>query len=938
MNSNQASLPLADILVVDDTPDNLRLLSVMLTEHGYKVRKVINGQLALTVVQMAPPDLILLDINMPIMNGYEVCQKLKSDPKTQEVPIIFLSALDEALDKVNAFAVGGVDYITKPFQLEEVLARIEHQLKLYFLQKQLNKKNVQLQQEIQERQKTEAEIQLLLTLTQSVSLAPDFSCALGVVLSNLCAAIGFSYGEAWTISADGRVLECSPTWYLERKGKDAAQIVAIERFRKYSEELTFRLDEGLPGRVWNRGQSEWILDVSVELNSFFLRASLAKECGLKTALGVPIITSSISCGEQGNQVHQVLAVLVFFLESRQEDERVLKLVQAVAAQLARVMQQKQAEEALRVSEEKFSKAFRCSPDSIAIATFNDGRYIEVNDSFLSTSGYTRNQVIGHTASELNLVVNPKESTQIRRLLQKQGVVRNKEFNYRNKLGMLRTVLLSAELIELDRQTCILTVCKDITERKQIEEQLIKSEERWQLVIQGNNDGIWDWNLKTNEIFFSPRWKEILGYKDYEMVNCSDEWTTRIHPDDFARVMTTNQNYLQKKSLYYSMEYRLRCKDSTYKWVMCRGQALWDKEGKPVRIVGSTRDITQSKQAAEALQQSEAREREKATQLELTLAELKLTQAQLIQSEKMSCLGQMIAGVAHEINNPMSFIYGNLTPAREYLRDLIRLIEIYQQTYPNPTPEIQQVASEIDFEFVLDDWQKLITSMEIGAERIQDIVLSLRNFSRLDESELKLINIHEGIDNTLLIVNHRLKAMSVRTAGNDSVLRSEIQVIKNYGQLPLITCYASQLNQVFMNLLNNAIDALETQTSPRTITITTSVASHRRSVISSNNQPTTNNQQPITNSVISSNNQPTTNNQQPITNYVVIRIADNGPGMPDEVQQQIFNPFFTTKPVGKGTGLGLSIAYQIVVKKHGGQLSCISAPGQGTEFIVEIPCD
>ncbi|HAA28652.1 MAG TPA: hypothetical protein DCE56_14420 [Cyanobacteria bacterium UBA8553] len=229
-------------------------------------------------------------------------------------------------------------------------------------------------------------------------------------------------------------------------------------------------------------------------------------------------------------------------------------------------------------------------------------------------------------------------------------------------------------------------------------------------------------------------------------------------------------------------------------------------------------------------------------------------------------------------------------------------------------------------------------MEIGAERIQDIVLSLRNFSRLDESELKLINIHEGIDNTLLIVNHRLKAMSVRTAGNDSVLRSEIQVIKNYGQLPLITCYASQLNQVFMNLLNNAIDALETQTSPRTITITTSVASHRRSVISSNNQPTTNNQQPITNSVISSNNQPTTNNQQPITNYVVIRIADNGPGMPDEVQQQIFNPFFTTKPVGKGTGLGLSIAYQIVVKKHGGQLSCISAPGQGTEFIVEIPCD
>ncbi len=917
MNSNKASLPLADILVVDDMADNLRLLSAMLTEHGYKVRKVINGLLALKVVQKAPPDLILLDINMPMMSGYEVCQKLKADPQTKEVPIIFLSALDEALDKVKAFAVGGVDYITKPFQLEEVLARIEHQLKLYWLQKQLSEQNARLQQEIQERQKTEEEIQLLLTLTQSVSLAPDFSCALGIVLHQLCEAIGFSYGEAWTVSADAMVLECSPTWYLQRTGKDAVQIAGIERFRKYSEGLTFRPGEGLPGRVWNRGQPEWILDVSVESNSFFLRASLAKECGLKIGLGVPIVTSPIYSREQGPQAVRVLAVLVFFLESCQEDERVLKLLNAVAAQLGRVMQQKQAEEALRVSEEKFSKAFRCSPDSIAIATFKDERYIEVNDSFLSMSGYSRNQVIGHTANELNLLVNPEESAQIRQLLQEQGVVRNQEFNYRNKSGVLRTVLLSAELIDLNGQTCILSLGKDITERKQIEEQLIKSEERWQLAIQGNNDGIWDWNIQTNEIFFSPRWKELLGYEHHEMPNHSDEWTSRIHPDDFDRVMATNQDYLERHFLYYSIEYRLRCKDGTYKWVMCRGQALWDEEGKPVRIVGSTRDITQRKQAEEALQQSEAREREKATQLELTLGELKLTQAQLIQSEKMSSLGQMVAGVAHEINNPTSFIYGNLTPAREYFQDLIRLLEIYQQTYPNPTPEIQQVASEIDLEFVLEDWEKLITSMEMGAERIQEIVLSLRSFSRLDESELKPINIHEGIDNTLLILDHRLKEVGDRP---------EIKVIKDYGQLPPVTCYASQLNQVFMNLLNNAIDALETQPSPRKITISTSVASRHCSVVSGNDQQTSNNVDA----------QAASRRVQQITNYVVIRIADNGLGMPEAVQQQIFDPFFTTKPVGRGTGLGLSIAYQIVVKKHGGQLSCISTPGKGTEFIVEIP--
>ncbi len=932
MNSNKASLPLADILVVDDTPDNLRLLSVMLTEQGYKVRKVINGPLALKVVQVAPPDLILLDINMPMMNGYEVCQKLKADPHTKEVPIIFLSALDEAIDKVKAFAVGGVDYITKPFQLEEVLARIEHQLKLYWLQKQLSEQNVQLQQEIQERQKTEEEIQLLLTLTQSVSSAPDFSCALGVVLRQLCEAMGFSYGEAWTVSTDGSVLECSPTWYIDRTGKDAAQIAALERFRKYGEGFACRPDEGLPGRVWNRGQPEWILDVSVESTTIFLRASLAQECGLKTGLGVPIFTSPISSGEQGTEIGRVLAVLVFFLESCQEDERVLKLVKAVAAQLGRVMQHKQAEEALRVSEEKFSKAFRCSPDSIAIATFEDGRYIEVNDSFLRLSGYSRNQVIGHTAHELNLLVNPKESVQIRQLLQEQGVVRNQEFNYRNKSGMLRTVLLSAELINLNGQTCILTLGKDITERKQIEAQLIKSEERWQLAIKGNNDGIWDWNIKTDEIFFSPRWKEMLGYEDHEVPNYPDEWTSRIHPDDFERVITTNQDYLERNSPQYSMEYRLRCKDGTYKWVMCRGQALWDEEGKAVRMVGSTRDIMQPKQAEEALQQSEAREREKATQLEITLGELKRTQAQLIQSEKMSSLGQMVAGVAHEINNPTSFIYGNLTPAREYFQDLIRLLQIYQQTYPSSTPEIQRVASEIDLEFLLEDWQKLITSMEMGAERIQEIVLSLRSFSRLDESEFKPIDIHEGIDNTLLILEHRLKAVGDRLG---------IKVLKDYGELPPVTCYASQLNQVFMNLLNNAIDALENQPSPRTITIQTSVSSKfapsKAGFAEAPNVPNAS----LSLTVLSSElEEPLRDQKSTLITHnsqsVFIRISDNGPGMPKEVQQQIFDPFFTTKPVGRGTGLGLSIAYQIVVKKHGGQLSCISSPGKGTEFIVEIP--
>jgi signal transduction histidine kinase len=213
------------------------------------------------------------------------------------------------------------------------------------------------------------------------------------------------------------------------------------------------------------------------------------------------------------------------------------------------------------------------------------------------------------------------------------------------------------------------------------------------------------------------------------------------------------------------------------------------------------------QQAQLLQQTQ----QQAVALELALDKLKRTQAQLIQAEKMSSLGQMVAGIAHEINNPISFIYGNLTPGRHYCQDLLSLVELYQQTYPHPPLEIQQFVEEIDLDFLVEDWQKLMDSMQVGAERIREIVRSLRNFSRLDEKDLKPVDIHEGIDNTLLILQHRFRAEGDHP---------EIQVIKEYGQLPLVTCYASQLNQVFMNLVSNAIDALENQPSPRVITIHT----------------------------------------------------------------------------------------------------------------------
>jgi PAS domain S-box-containing protein len=322
-------------------------------------------------------------------------------------------------------------------------------------------------------------------------------------------------------------------------------------------------------------------------------------------------------------------------------------------------------------------------------------------------------------------------------------------------------------------------------------------------------------------------------------------------------------------------------------------------------------LAQIQQQSEALQQSTQREREKAQELVLTLNELRRTQTQLIQTEKMSSLGQMVAGVAHEINNPVSFILGNLFPARAYFKDLLLLLERYQQTYPNPTPAIQELASEIDLDFLVEDWSKLMDSMQVGAERIEEIVRSLKTFSRLDESELKAVDIHKGIDDTLLILQHRLRAEGSRPG---------IKVIKDYGQLPVVTCYASQLNQVFMNLLSNAIDALENQVPPRMITIRTSLKT-REGDIRNGNKKENGKLYELPNSH---------------PQFVAIQIIDNGIGMNKDVYQKIFDPFFTTKSVGKGTGLGLSISHQIVVEKHQGQISCISAPGQGTEMIVEIP--
>ncbi|MGQ4650562.1 response regulator [Lyngbya aestuarii] len=577
------------VLLIDDTVSNLTLVSDFLTKYGFEVLLAKSGRQALKILEKTLPDLILLDVMMPEMSGFQVCSHLKKWDKTKDIPVIFITAVDNTSNpenKIKGLTQGAVDYISKPINLEEVLARVKVHLQLRLLTEQLVEKNIRLQEEVEERQRVEAEI---------------------------------------------------------IRAKD------------------------LLASIFNES-----------VDAIFL---VNPETGL-----------TIDCNQRAVQMFEV------------------------------------------------------------------------------------------TSKE--------------------------------------------ELLNIEGQT--------------LQKELFTPEELTSIVQEIELKGFWIRELE----YISKQGKLFWGN-------------------------------LAVKQIYVA--------------------------GQKINLVRVT-DINEHKQREEALLQSEAKSHKKSMQLQVTLKKLKQTQAQLIQTEKMSSLGRMVAGIAHEINNPASFIYGNLVPASEYCKNLLSLVELYQQTYPISTPEIQKLTENIDLEFLLEDWPKLIDSMQVGIERIKQIILSLKNFSRIDEKLLKAIDIHQGIDSTLLILQHRLKAEDERP---------EIKVIKDYGQLVPVTCYASLLNQVFMNLLINAIDAVERQAEPRVITICTEMVEDRK--CSRENQ-----------------------RESFSAPSVIIRIADNGLGINKQIQKKIFDPFFTTKPVGSGTGLGLSISYQIIVEKHKGYISCISIPGQGTELIVEIP--
>ena len=608
---------------------------------------------------------------------------------------------------------------------------------------------------------------------------------------------------------------------------------------------------------------------------------------------------------------------------------------------------------LQESQQRFRATFEQAAVGIAHCGL-DRRFLRINRRFCEILGYSAQEMQLLTFADITFTEDIEAD-----LKQRQLLIENKISTYSIEKRCIHkdgsvvwvnlTVALVRECVKSKDPKYFIIVVEDISQRKKAETELAKAKDGledqvkertrklWLVINQLREEinyrerveialrkseaetrslasllaeaqkvahvGCWEFDVSTHQLTWSDELFRIVGVKPGEIEPSFTEFLQRVHPEDVKSVKKSVKRVMNEGKPY-EFDQRIVRPDGEIRYLAAKGQPIFDQKGKVVKLFGTILDITERKMVEENLRSSEALLREKAAQLEETLQVLKQTQGQLIQTEKMSSLGQLVAGVAHEINNPVNFIYGNLTYAGEYIADLQKLVRLYQEYYPDPVVPVRTHIDAIDLDFLMQDLPRLFSSMQVGAERIRHIVISLRNFSRLDEAEMKRVNIHLGIESTLMILQHRLKENGNREA---------IEIVQEFGDLPKVECYPAQLNQVFMNILSNAIDAVENKNDLRKISIATEwlkADNQRLNVVGKG--------------CFSENR-----------DWVLIRIQDTGVGISSDIYQKIFDPFFTTKPVGKGTGLGLSICYQIV-EKHGGKILVHSQLGVGTEFTVWLP--